>query len=162
MRAEAMMNEYQTMKKELSVLDFQLRQFKGVDEDDIIHSMTLAHPEGSDRVQTSNISDKTATVALNYRKVMERENEEWFNFLWNRYRYINEEVAFFENCVGALPDILPKLVMDLIGKTETWDELSLKYNVGRSTITKYRKKAIVLLDEMYELRDRQTEAYIFG
>ena len=73
-----------------------------------------------------------------------------------------EEVAFFENCVGALPDILPTLVMDLIGKSETWDELSLKYNVGRSTITKYRKKAIVLLNEMYELRDRQTEAYIFG
>lgn len=162
MRAEAMMNEYHTMKKELSVLDFQLSQFKGVDESDIIHSMTLAHPEGSDRVQTSNISDKTATVALNYRQVMERENDEWFNFLWNRYRYINEEVAFFENCVGALPDILPTLVMDLIEKNETWDELSLKYSVGRSTITKYRKKAIVLLDEMYELRDRQTEAYIFG
>ena len=114
MRAEAMFKEYKTMKKELSVLQFQMSQFKGVDENDLILSMQFSHPEGGDRVQTSNISDKTASVAMNYRQRMERENDEWFDFLFNRYRYVSEEVAFFESSVAALPDILPNLIMDMI------------------------------------------------
>lgn len=162
MRAEAMFKEYMTMKKELSVLQFQMSQFKGVDENDLILSMQFSHPEGGDRVQTSNISDKTASVAMNYRQRMERENDEWFDFLFNRYRYVSEEVAFFESSVAALPDILPNLVMDMIEKTETWDDLMYKYSIGRSTISKYRKRAIALLEEVYELRDRQTEAYILS
>ena len=39
MRAEAMFKEYRTMKKELSVLKFQMCQFKGVDENDFILSI---------------------------------------------------------------------------------------------------------------------------
>lgn len=162
MRAEAMFKEYGIMKKELTVLQFQMSQFKGVDENDIILSMQFSHPEGGDRVQTSNISDKTASVAMNYKKIAELENDEWFNYLWNRYRYISEEVAFFESSVAALPDILPNLIMDMLEKSETWDDLMYKYNIGRSTISKYKKRAIALLDEVYELRDRQTEAYILS
>ena len=162
MRAEAMFKEYGIMKKELTVLQFQMSQFKGVDENDIILSMQFSHPEGGDRVQTSNISDKTASVAMNYKKIAARENDEWFSYLWNRYRYISEEVAFLESSVAALPDILPNLIMDMLEKSETWDDLMYKYNIGRSTISKYKKRAIALLDEVYELRDRQTEAYILS
>ncbi len=162
MRAERMIKEYNTMKKELSVLEFQLKQFKGVDEDDIILSMQLAHLEGGDRVQTSTTSDKTASVAMNYKKIMERENDEWFKFLWNRYRYIHEEVEFFELSVAALPDILPELMMDLVNHETTWDDIMNHYNIARSTITKYKKKAIDFLNEMYELRDQQTEVYILS
>ena len=162
MRAEAMFKEYGIMKKELTVLQFQMSRFKGVDENDIILSMQFSHPEGGDRVQTSNISDKTASVAMNYKKIAERENDEWFQYLFCRYRYISEEVAFFEDSVAALPDILPNLIMDMLEKNETWDDLMYKYNIGRSTISKYKKRAIALLDEVYELRDRQTEAYILS
>ena len=84
MKAEAMIKEYRTMKKELSVLQFQMSRFQGVDENDLILSMQFSHPEEGDRVQTSNISDKTASVAMNYRRIMERENDEWFDFLWSR------------------------------------------------------------------------------
>lgn len=162
MRADTMLKEYETMKKRLSVAEFQLSQFEGVSESDVIHSMTLAHPQEGERVQTSNISDKTASVALNYRQVMERENREWFNYLLKEYRYISEELSFFESCVKSLPDNLPSLVMDLINKENTWDEIATKYSIARSTITKYRKRAIMMIDEMYELRDKQTEAYILS
>ena len=82
MTAEIMMKEYSSMKKELSILEYQLQQFKGVDENDIIMSMQFSHQEG-DRVQTSTLSDKTASIAMNYRKIMKQENDEWFDFLWN-------------------------------------------------------------------------------
>ena len=89
MRAETMMKEYKTMKKELTILQFQLGQFKGVSEEDMILSMQLSHPDGDERVQTSTLSDKTAKVAMNYRQIMEKQNDEWFNFLCYRQRKMN-------------------------------------------------------------------------
>ena len=46
MTAEVMMKEYKNMKKELTVTEFQLRQFQGVSEQDMIDSMLYAHQEG--------------------------------------------------------------------------------------------------------------------
>lgn len=161
MRAEEMFKEYATMKKELSVLQFQMEHFKGVSESDIMHSMQFSHPDG-DRVQTSSLSDKTATVALNYRAVMERENNEWFDFLWNRYRYINEEVDFFEKCVASLNDTLSGVITDLLDEDMTWEAIAMKYHVSTTMVSKYKKSALKKLDEMYELRDIQTESYIFS
>ena len=56
MTADAMMKEYKNMKKELTVTEFQLRQFQGVSEQDMIYSMLYSHQEG-ERVQTSIGSD---------------------------------------------------------------------------------------------------------
>lgn len=162
MRAEAMFKEYMTMKKELSVLQFQMSQFKGVDENDLILSMQFSHPEGGDRVQTSNISDKTASVAMNYRQIMERENDEWFDFLFNRYRYVSEEVAFFESSVATLPGNLGGVILDLVGGELTWENIAMKYHVTTAMVAKYKKKALKELEAVYELRDRQTEAYILS
>ena len=162
MRAEAMFKEYMTMKKELSVLQFQMSQFKGVDENDLILSMQFSHPEGGDRVQTSNISDKTASVAMNYKQRMERENDEWFDFLFSRYRYVSEEVAFFERSVAALPGNLGGVILDLVSGELTWENIAMKYQVTTAMVSKYKKKALSELEAVYELRDRQTEAYILS
>ena len=162
MRAEAMLKEYKTMKKELSVLQFQMSHFKGVDENDLILSMQFSHPEGGDRVQTSNISDKTASVAMNYKRRMERENDEWFDFLFSRYRYVSEEVAFFERSVAALPGNLGGVILDLVSGELTWENIAMKYHVTTAMVSKYKKKALSELEAVYELRDRQTEAYILS
>lgn len=77
MTAEVMMKEYKNMKKELTVTEFQLRQFQGVSEQDMIDSMLYSHQDG-ERVQTSTLSDKTANIAIKYKAAMERENDEWY------------------------------------------------------------------------------------
>ena len=38
-----MMKEYKNMKKELTVTEFQLRQFQGVSEQDMIDSMSVSY-----------------------------------------------------------------------------------------------------------------------
>ena len=90
MTAEVMMKEYKNMKKELTVTEFQLRQFQGVSEQDMIDSMLYSHQEG-ERVQTSTLSDKTANIAVKYKAAMERENDEWYGFLFHRYMFLKEE-----------------------------------------------------------------------
>lgn len=161
MTAEIMMKEYSSMKKELSVLEYQLQQFKGVDENDIIMSMQFSHQEG-DRVQTSTLSDKTASIAMNYRKIMKQENDEWFDFLWNRYQFLKEELEFFEHSVEHLNGQLPGVIMDLLNKDLTWETIAGKYHVSTTMISKYKKAAIQELNFYYELRDRQAEAFMLS
>lgn len=161
MTAEKMMNEYKSMKKELRVLEFQLGNFQGVSEDDVISSMVFGCHSDTERVQTSGTSDKTAMTALRYKEVMERENEQWFDFLWNRYRYVKEEVDFFETSVRYLPDELGNIVMDMIEKV-SWDNLCEKYDVCRTTISNRKKEAMKQLNESYRLRDMQTEQFMLS
>uniref|UniRef100_UPI004057C3F9 hypothetical protein n=1 Tax=Agathobacter sp. TaxID=2021311 RepID=UPI004057C3F9 len=161
MTAEIMMKEYSSMKRELSILEFQLQQFKGVDENDIIMAMQFSHQEG-DRVHTSTLSDKTASIAMNYRKIMARENDEWFDFLWNRYQFLKAELDFFEHSVERLNGQLPSVIRDLLNKDLTWDSIAGKYHVSTTMISKYRKAAIKELNACYELRDRQAEAFMLS
>ena len=128
------------MKKELTVTEFQLRQFQGVSEQDMIDSMLYAHPEG-ERVQTSTLSDKTANIAIKYRTAIERENDEWYGFLFHRYMFLKEELDFFEHAVNGLDERHRSII---------------------TMIAKYRKAALKELDKQYELRDRQVEAFVLG
>ena len=68
MTAERMFREYKNLKKEQGILLFQLEQFSGIEESDVIDSMMFGHADDNDRVQTSNRSDKTASVAINYKR----------------------------------------------------------------------------------------------
>lgn len=162
MTAERMFKEYKTMKREESILQFQLSRFEGVSADDIICSMQLAHPEGEERVQTSSLSDRTASVAVNYRQVMERENDEWFRYLFSRYQYVKEELDFFELCLSQLPKVQSAVMHDLLHGDMTWDDIAERHHVSTTMISKYKKAALKEMDARYELRDRQTEAYLLS
>lgn len=162
MNAETMMKEYKNMKKELTILKFQLGQFKGVSEEDIILSMQLSHPDGDERVQTSTLSDKTAKVAMNYRQIIERENDEWFNFLWERYKKMHEEVTFFEESVRNLSGNLPTLIMKMVSGESTWDDLAVEYDISRRSIGNYKKKAIAELNKAYQLRESCVQEFILS
>ena len=77
MTAERMFKEYKNLKKEQGILLFQLEQFSGIEESDVIDSMMFGHADDNDRVQTSNRSDKTASVAINYKSVMDRASRRY-------------------------------------------------------------------------------------
>lgn len=162
MKAEMMMKEYRQMKMELQVTEMQLSRFTGVSENDIISSMVFSHPDNEERVQTSTLSDKTAKVAMNYRKVMERENDEWYDFLLKRYRKLSEEISFFEESVRRLPGCLPEIIMDLLGEDATWDEVAVRHHISRRTVGNYRKQAIKELDAMYAVRESCVADYMLS
>lgn len=161
MTAEQMMKEYKSMKRELQVLEFQVSQFQGVSENDIIETMCHGNHDNTEWVQTSGTSDKTASVALKYKNVMERENDEWFDFLWSRYQHIKEELDFFEECLKFLPDDMGNIMMDLINRV-SWDEIAEKYYVSRTTIQNRRDRAMKELNECYRLRDMQIESFMLS
>jgi hypothetical protein len=92
---------------------------------------------------------------------MEKENDEWFDFLWSRYRYVKEEIDFFESCLRFMPDHRGDILMDLTMKV-SWEVIAAKYDISRTTIQNRRNKAMQELRECYRMRDLQTETYMLS
>ena len=146
-RIEKIIKEYHRMKKERNCLEHQIRNFKGISEKEMIDSMNFHSPEG-ERVQTSNISNKPASIALNYHEKMER--------------MLDEEIRFFEAAVSTLSGYLPEFMTDMVIKGCTWDYLCEHYHISRTMVAKNRRKAIRELEELYEKRDAEMVSYMLS
>lgn len=160
-RVEKMIKEYPQMVVERDCLRHQLQHFRGVTEQEVIDSMNFSAP-GGDRVQTSNISDKTFSVAASYRDRAERLNREWVEQLVERLVVLEEELDFFRAALKALPGVLAGFMTDMVVNGLTWDALEAKYHISRFTVSAYRKKAIRELDSLYAVHDREMADYILG
>lgn len=161
MRAEKMFKEYPKMKQELTVLEFKLRDFKGISREDIIESMNFSRPQG-ERVQENQVSDKTGKIAIHYRQVADRMDEEYFEGLLQRYQYLKEELEFFEFLVSGLNGRLSDFIRDNVMVQMSWAGLMEKYGISYSTVGRYRKKAERELDRLYEFRDKVETEYMLN
>ena len=159
METEKLFKEYQSWKKDMGLLEFEISRFRGVPYEDVIRSMCLGQPQG-EKVQGGGTSDKTGNTAVKYRQVKERLDDDWFEYLLGRYQAVKEELDFFEHAVRGLSGKLPEIVWDMAVERFTWEELMMKYHISHTMVAKYRKKAIKELDALYEERDRQTESFI--
>lgn len=160
-RIEKIMKEYPQRTLELRCLKNQIKTFTGISDKDFIETMQFAKPEG-ERVQTSNISDKTAKIALSYENKMNRINDGWYRHLIRKHDSLQEELNFFELSMQSLSGRLPEIITDMIINDLTWDEISDKYDISRTMIAKHRKKAICELEELYNLRDQELADYMLS
>ena len=160
-RIEALIRDYQKNKMELKCLEHQIRNFRGISENEMIDTMYFTQPEG-ERVQTSGVTDKTAKIAMSYRERMDAMNEEWYQHLEKQYFALAEEISFFESAVKALPGKMGEIMQDMIFSQASWDELADKHFVGRTTIWRYRQKAIDELVVLYEKHEAEMTAYMLS
>lgn len=160
-RIEKIMKEYPKMIMERTCLEYQIRNFIGITETDIIDVMSFTK-SGGERVQTSSISEKTANIAITYRKKMERINREWQDHLENKYVILLEEIIFLESAIASLSGNLSEVIYDMVMQGLTWDELAYKYHISRTMVAKYRKKAIKELEMLYSIHEREIEEYILN
>ena len=162
MKAETMFKDYNKMKREMAFLELQLQSFTGLTINDIITSMTFpGEPEG-DRVQTSGTSDKTFSIAMDYRKRLRQENADYYKFLYDKYAGLKNEIDFFENGIRTLGEKKADIVFEMLDGDLTWDEISAQYSVCRGTIFNYRKAAISALNKLYKDRERMELEYMLS
>ena len=140
-------------------LAYQLAHFRGLSAEEVIESMYTTQQDG-ERVQTSNLSDKTAQIALNYRKRRERINREWYEEMEKELQMINDEVTFFEAAVHALPTKIRGAISALFIDQETWDTVQADFHIGRATLSAYRRQALRILENLYADRERLQTAYL--
>ena len=160
-RIEALIRDYQKNKMELKCLEHQIRNFRGISENEMIDTMYFTQPEG-ERVQTSGVSDKTAKIAMSYRERMDAINEEWYQHLEKQYFSLAEEISFFESAVKALPGEMGEIMQDIVFSQASWEEVADKHYVSRRTIGRYRQKAIDELVVLYEKHEAEMTAYMLS
>lgn len=161
MTGKDIFDNYKDLQTERSVLEIQIKNFMGVTDADIIASMCFGHPDDSaDRVQTSGTSDKTASVAMKYHEVAIRENQEWYEWLLNKYLELDAELCFFDGCVDALGSKRAPIIRDLLDGESTWDDIAYTHHVGRATISRYRKEAVEEIDRRIRQRNQEKVNYM--
>lgn len=158
---ERILKDYRQMVLERDSLKHQLAHFKGLTAEEVIESMYTPRMDG-ERVQTSNISDKTAQIAMTYQERMDRINREWYEHLERKLRMLNDEISFFESSLDTLPEHLSNLMKDMIVSGQTWDMLEVTHKIGRTTIHRYRRRAIAILEAIYERNEQETRDYILS
>ena len=160
-RVEKLLKAYPEMIQKRDCLAYQLAHFKGVSAEDVIASMMTPKVDG-ERVKSSNLSDKTAQIALEYREKQARMNREWYAYLEKQLQAVNDEIVFLESAIDSLPDKLAFFMRDLVIEHLTWDALESKYHISRFTVSAYRKKAIRELEARYDEREKEMIAYMLG
>ena len=153
MKAETMFKDYNKMKREMAFLELQLQSFTGLSVEDMITSMTFTGEPEVDRVQTSGTSDKTCSIALDYRKRLAQENADYCRFLYDKYAQIKKEIDFFENGIRTLGEKKSDVLLEMLDGELTWDQIADQYGICKKTITNYKKQAIKMLNSLYQQRD---------
>lgn len=160
-KIETLIRDYPKLKMELKCLEHQIRNFRGISEEEMIDSMYFSQPEG-ERVQTSGVSDKTARIAMSYRERMDAINQDWYQHLEKQYVALAEEVEFYESAVKALQGKLGEVAQDLFLKQLSWENVGEKHYISRATVSRYRIRAIDALVVLYEKHEAELVAYMLS
>lgn len=116
----------------------------------MIHVRRMYTPrQDGERVQTSNLSDKTAQIALEYQERRERINREWYEQMEKELQMVSDEVTFFEAAVHALPIKIRGAVSALFIGQDTWDTVQADFHIGRATLSAYRRQALRILEMLH-------------
>lgn len=150
---------YPELVQKRDCLAYQLAHFRGFTADEIIESMYTPRQDG-ERVQTSNLSDKTAQIALDYQERRERINREWYEQMEKELQMVSDEVTFFEAAVHALPIKIRGAVSALFIGQNTWDTVQADFHIGRATLSAYRRQALRILENLYADRERSQTAFL--
>ena len=95
---EKMIKEYPRMVREREALRKQIEEIEFLSAEELISAMSFSHPDG-ERVQSSDLSDKTAKIAMSYQRRLDYINDEMIEPMIKKLGAIDEEIEFFETSI---------------------------------------------------------------
>lgn len=143
------LQNHNKIRKEISVLEFELKALLPINSNDLIESMTFMHL-AAETVQSSSISDKTASIALNYQQVSQMQIHEAVQQILaqlNESKLQVERLEFYlSTLTPEISDILRQHYFDEL----TWDEIANRNCSCLRTIKNRRERGIEYLAKLYE------------
>ena len=158
---EKVISEYPRMVREREHLKTQIESQEFLSDDELIRAMSFSHPEG-ERVQSSDLSDKTARIAIGYQQKLDQINEQLIVPMQKRYAILNEEITFLEASIEALPKEMSSVMHSLVLEGMTWEEVAVKLYISKMKIHRIRKDAIENLVRVYQKRESEQERLLLS
>lgn len=145
------LSTYREACQNIQTLEFELRALnprRRESPDELIESMTFSH-SGEEPVQSGRRSDKTASIALNYRAVSAEQTRELREELSRQLASYRLRVSRLEAYLDILPpdeaDVLRRFYFDQM----TWNEIAQTGHSCIRTIMRCRDKAMARLETFY-------------
>ncbi len=145
-----LLKNHSRMVREVASLRFELKNFVKTEDDEIIEGMALSSKMG-DGIRSGKISDKTADVALRYREVAQRVNEEAFKAVVHRLDTLEAAIGRLDFYMGQLDKTQAEVLRGYYFEHHTWREMQEEMNLTIKTLRKIRDTAVASLVERYAL-----------
>ena len=145
-----LLKNYSRMVREAASLRFELKNFVKVGDDEIIEEMALSHPMG-DGIRSGRVSDKTTDVALRYREVADRMNEEAYKAVVHRLNALETAIERLDFYLGQLDKTQVEVIRGYYFERRTWREMQEGAELTVKTLRKMRDAAVTSLTEQYAL-----------
>lgn len=150
-RVEWLLKNYHAIKRHLDRMNFEIERFTGISHEHAIEAMNFATPEG-ERVQTSNISDKPGRISQTYHEYADKLNSDGVALAWE-YHNQKSEIEVLDYCITLLEPKLSEIITDMFINKMSWREMGRKHNVSETTLTRYRKKGIKEIAEVFLVKN---------
>ena len=145
-----LLKNYSRMVREAASLRFELKNFVKVGDDEIIEEMALSYQMG-DGIRSGCISNKTADVALRYREVADRVNEEAYKAVIHRLNALETAIERLDFYLGQLDKTQTEVLQGYYFERRTWREMQERMDMATKSLRRIRDAAVASLTEQYVL-----------
>jgi len=144
-----LLENYKEMQTMLSMLKLELESFQEMSNEEALESLVYARAVG-ERVQTSSISNKTASVSIIYKEFAKRINRENRAEIVNSILPLEYELKLLEMAVEGLPVKEKNIIKEIYFVGISAMEVAYKNNITEQWLFKIRRCAISKLASFYE------------
>ncbi len=145
-----LLKNHSRIVREAASLRFELKNFVKVGDDEIIEEMALSHQMG-DGIRSGCISNKTADVALRYREVADRVNEEAYKAVVRRLIALETAINRLDFYMSLLDETQAEVLRKYYFDRCIWRDLQEDMQLTMKTMRKIRDDGIVALTERYAM-----------
>jgi len=148
---EYLLKNHNEILQDIEQLKFEYEIFKKIETYEVIESLNFSS-NNEDRIQTSNVSDKTCKIALIYNEVAKRMNKESREEIYKMMKATEFEMARLSYCIERLEPQIKGILIDVFIEKIQWKGICVKYSISVKTLSKYRKKGIEEIIGMFDLK----------
>lgn len=148
---ECLLKNYNEILKDIEQLKFEYETYKNIESDEVIESLNFSS-NGEERIQTSNISDKTCKIALIYNEAAKRMNKESREEIYKMMKATEIEMTKLNYYIERLDPKVKEVIKNIFIEKLQWKDICEKCSVSEKTLSKYRKKGIDEIINMFDLK----------
>ncbi|WP_394991821.1 hypothetical protein [Streptococcus alactolyticus] len=147
---------YRDMKLKYNLVREKLLNYKPISEDSVIQSLVYEKSD-EERVTKSKTNHRSETIALDFKKKHEEENQEYLNALITCYYNLKKDLEYFDFVLTLLDDELKQLADDLICRGAGWTEIEVKFSLSHFSLAYRRRKLLKEIRKCYLWTNRELD-----
>ena len=128
------LENYAKNEQQIELLQCELSSIGLISENEMIEALTFSKGDGV-TTSTGHVSDKTASIAMRYRDMINEMNEDTLTAVINQLRPLKLQKDRLDRCIGLLTPIHNSIISGLYIQSRTVKDLLIDitgapYNVG--------------------------------